>query len=407
MRLNRRHVLGAGGAGLAAWTLGFGYPARAAGEPFRIGALDSVTGAGSPYGEGMQKAILLAAEEVNAAGGAAGRKLEVFAEDDQTAPESGVLAVKKLIEVNKANAILGTWASAVVMAVAPIIDSAGLIHMTNAGTSALRPLDKKKLIFRYSSTSLRTGAVLGRALLAEGLTKVATMAINNASGLEVAKGAKDTVEAAGHKIVGEVVYEPNRPSYRSELQQVLAGNPQIIVMGSFLPDMTVIVREALQMGATARFIGPAWAANAKLIDSLGADATEGILTADYVSAIGSPAFSHFKERYMKVVGSDPTENYYAACAYDMVQVLALAMEAAGPAADTPAIAAAIPRIANPPGKAVSTFAEGKQLLAAHEKINYEGASGPIDFDADRDVKAQFKISVFRKGKVEFLRVISI
>jgi branched-chain amino acid transport system substrate-binding protein len=402
---DRRHVLTAGGLGIAATMLGLRLPTFAA-EPFRVGALNPVTGAGAPYGGTMQKAILFSAEEVNAAGGAAGRTLEILAEDSQTSPEAGVLAVKKLIEVNKVNAIVGTWASAVVMAVGPIIDNAGLIHMTNAGTSLLPTIDKKHLIYRYSATSLRVGEVLGKALLKDSLTKVATMAINNPSGLEVAQGAKEVIEGAGHKLVGEVVYEPNRPSYRSELQKVLIGNPQIIVMGSFLPDMTVVVREARQMGSDVRFIGPAWAANPQLIASLGAEATEGMLTADYVSALDSAAFKHFKTRFMEVVGSDPTENYFAACAYDMVQVLALGIEAAGASADTPAIANAFTRIANPPGKAVSSFAEGKKLLAAGEKINYEGASGPIDFDEKRDVKAAFKLSVFRNGKVEFLHVIS-
>ena len=70
------------------------------GNAFRIGALNPITGAGSPYGTGMQKAIQLAIEEVNAAGGASGRKLEGFYEDDQTQPQSGVLAAKKLIEIN-------------------------------------------------------------------------------------------------------------------------------------------------------------------------------------------------------------------------------------------------------------------------------------------------------------------
>ncbi|MFM7570979.1 MAG: ABC transporter substrate-binding protein, partial [Betaproteobacteria bacterium] len=61
--------------------------AQSAAPSFRIGALNPITGAGSPYGPGMQRAILMAAEEVNAAGGAGGRRLEVFAEDTQTKPD--------------------------------------------------------------------------------------------------------------------------------------------------------------------------------------------------------------------------------------------------------------------------------------------------------------------------------
>src|SRR5690606_18858833 len=73
--------------------------AQASSGTFRIGALNSITGSGSSYGVGMQKIIIAMAERINALGGAGGRKLEVFAEDDQTKPEAGVLAAKKLLDV--------------------------------------------------------------------------------------------------------------------------------------------------------------------------------------------------------------------------------------------------------------------------------------------------------------------
>src|SRR5207253_308254 len=107
--IDRRHLL-RGGAALGL-TVALPARARAAGDPFRIGALTPITGAGKPFGAGMQAAIRLAADAVNRAGGAAGRPLEVIAEDDQTAPAHAVLAAKKLIEVDKVQAIVGTWAS--------------------------------------------------------------------------------------------------------------------------------------------------------------------------------------------------------------------------------------------------------------------------------------------------------
>jgi branched-chain amino acid transport system substrate-binding protein len=76
-----RRALIAGGASALALAL-TGGPALSQSAPFRIGALNPVTGAGSPYGSGMQKLI----QAVNAAGGAGGRPLEVIAEDSQTTP---------------------------------------------------------------------------------------------------------------------------------------------------------------------------------------------------------------------------------------------------------------------------------------------------------------------------------
>ncbi len=403
MTWNRRQIIQSMGGLLSASSMMT--PALGT-EPFRVGALNDVTGAGSPYGSGMQKSIVFSAEEVNAAGGAAGSRIEVIAEDSQTSPEAGVLAAKKLIEVNKVRAILGTWSSAVTLAIAPILEAANVIHMTNAGTSTLAPLNKKGLIFRYSSTSERTGQSLAAGALDQRLQKIAIMAINNASGREVAAGAGEMLKKVGKIVLAEVIYEPNQPSYRSEIQRALTGGADVIVMGSFLQDMTVIAREVRQSGSDIKFVAPAWAVTPKLIEALGIEAAEGIMSADYVSSLESAGYAHFKKRFKDVTGGDADTQYYAACAYDMVQCLALAIEAAGPGADNVAVARKMWNVGNPPGRQTFSFAEGQKLLKAGEKVNYEGASGPLDFDERGDVKALFKLSIVKNGKIEFVRVIT-
>lgn len=401
MIISRRHVIQSIGAiGIAS-----SIPIRAsAADPIRIGALNPVTGAGSPYGSSMQKAILFSAQDVNAAGGAAGRMFEVISEDSETSPAAGFLAAKKLVEINEVRAVLGTWSSAVTLAVAPMLDSAGIIHMTNAGTSALAQANKAGLIFRFSAPSERTGVSLAQGAIAQGFKRIAIMGINNASGREVAEGARKALEAAGVEVVSEVIYQPDQPSYRSEIQQAVVGKPEVLILGSFLPDMTIIVREAIQSGANVKFMAPAWAVTPKLIEAIG-PGSEGIMSADYVSAHGTPAYSAFAKRFEDAVGSDPSGNYYASCAYDMVQSLALAFEAAGGSDDNTVIANALREVSSPPGQTVSSFAEGKRLLKEGEKINYEGASGPLDFDDKGDVEALFKLSVVSNGEVQQVRVL--
>jgi branched-chain amino acid transport system substrate-binding protein len=88
----RRAALAAGGAALVATLPGYG--AHAADAPYRVAALNPVTGAGGTYGGGMQKSILFALEEVKKAGGVDGRPIEVYAEDTQTSPDAAVLAVR-------------------------------------------------------------------------------------------------------------------------------------------------------------------------------------------------------------------------------------------------------------------------------------------------------------------------
>lgn len=398
MTLSRRELIH---SSLAA-ALAAGLPAAVfaqAGSVFRVGALNPITGAGSPYGPGMQRAILMAVEEVNAAGGAGGRKIEAVSEDTQTKPEAAVLAAKKLIDVNKVQAILGTWASGVSLAVMPLTDEANLIQMNVSGAPAISTLDKKDLVWRFQATNDRFGAAFAEIATKRGYKRPATMAFNNASGIGNTEGFRKAWEKRGGKVVASVVYEPGRPSYRSELQKVLAEKPDVIVTGSYLPDTTILLREWYQSGDKNAWIIPGWAANPDLIKALGAEVCEGIISVDSVSNESSGAFKRFDAAYMKALGVSALTNVYAPMAYDMVITLALAMEVAGPTATSAQISARIREVANPPGTPVATFAEGKALLARGQKINYEGASSKLDFDSFGDVTPDFGVSVIEKGQL--------
>ena len=175
-------------------------------------------------------------------------------------------------------------------------------------------------------------------------------------------------------------------------------------MGCFLPDLTIILRETLQSGANVKFFVPAWAVTPKLIETIG-PATEGIMTADFVSALDSDAFAQFSKRFKEVVARIPRTTTTRRAPMTWYRSLALAIQAAGPSADAKALAGTMRPVNNPPGTKVSSFAEGKKLLEAGQKINYEGASRRLDFDEKGDVKALFKLSVIKGGQMTQLRVL--
>lgn len=378
-------------------------------QTFRIGALNPITGVGGPYGSGMQRAILFAAEEVNAAGGAGGRRLEIFAEDTQTQPQAAVLAAKKLIEVNKVQAIVGTWSSGVSLAVIPLTNEANVILMHCSGAPALSvpPANAKGLGWRFQATNERFGKAFAEIAQREGFKRPATMAFNNASGIGNTEGFKKAWQAKGGKVLESVVYEPNRPSYRSELQKVLQTRPDVIVTGSYLQDTTIILREWYQSGQKVKWIIPGWAANPDLIKALGPDVTEGIISVDSVSNENARSYAHFGHKYQQATGQPAASNVYAAMTYDMVISLALAMEAAGPNATIQQINAKLREVANPEGDKVYTFADGKEMLAKGQKINYEGASSVLDFDQHGDVSPNFGVFFIEKGQLNRRYVVAI
>src|SRR5262249_61984397 len=117
--LTRRAALLTGAGVIAApfvvTTPGFGQTG-----PIKIAGLVSLTGSGSPFGPNSKLAHQAVVDQVNAAGGLLGRQLEYIAEDDPTSAEAGVRAARKLIEGDKAQAIMSAWAPPVGTAVAPL-----------------------------------------------------------------------------------------------------------------------------------------------------------------------------------------------------------------------------------------------------------------------------------------------
>ena len=102
-------------------------------QPIRIGIVIPLTGATSQFGATMSAAAKIAVSDVNAAGGVAGRPIEVLIEDDQSNPEAAVRAARKLIDVDKVVSIGGSYASAVTSAIAPLCYDSKTVLFTSSG----------------------------------------------------------------------------------------------------------------------------------------------------------------------------------------------------------------------------------------------------------------------------------
>ena len=101
----------------------------------------------------MMKAMQAVFEEVNKAGGVAGRRIETVVEDTQTNPEAAVRAARKLIEVDKASCIMGTWASAVTAAVAPVCWESKTFILTVSGSDTITQLPHQGFLVRTQPNS--------------------------------------------------------------------------------------------------------------------------------------------------------------------------------------------------------------------------------------------------------------
>ncbi|MCK4458341.1 MAG: ABC transporter substrate-binding protein [Methanosarcinales archaeon] len=116
-------------------------------DEIRIGAILPLTGEAAEYGEDAKLGIDLAVEEINAAGGINGKRIQVVYEDSQATPSQGVSAIQKLTTVDKVPVIIGAMASSVTLAIAPIAEENKVVLLSPA-SSAPQITEAGDYIFR-------------------------------------------------------------------------------------------------------------------------------------------------------------------------------------------------------------------------------------------------------------------
>ncbi|MFT3816687.1 MAG: ABC transporter substrate-binding protein [Rubrivivax sp.] len=397
--MNRRTVLGGAAAGLAAALLHRAALAQGSG-PLRIGVLIPLTGSTSQFGSSMGKAAQLAAEEINAAGGVKGRRIEIVTEDDQSNPEAGVRAARKLIDVDKVIAICGTYASAVTSAVAPLCWEAKVPLFTASGADSITALPHQGYIFRTQPTTFLQGTRAAQFAMELGARSVFFMGPQTPFAQSYLDTIAATMKKAGASGDG-LIYEDKKASYRSEVDRALKSSPDAIVFGGYVPDTAVVMRDLFRAGYEKRRIGFSFGVNPKLLEAAPADLLEGAY-----SLVGSAAVS--SQTYKRLVGKLKVESTdaYTCQVYDHINLVALALAAGGAAMNGQVIQAHVRAISqDPSGQPVDAAVDGIKLLAAGSKVNFDGASGPLEFADNGDVKGVFfRYEQIRGGKLVVTKI---
>ena len=397
--ISRRTLL-AGSAALAAaaWA-----PRRtgAQGVPIRLGTLTPLTGAGGAYGPSMRKAMEWVAGEVNGAGGVLGRKIELMSEDDQTNPEAAVRAARKLIDVDKVAAIMGTWASAVTTAVAPLCWESKTFLTTVSGSDTITQLPHLGYLVRTQpNTQLQIGK-LGEFILSLKFKRVFVLAAQTPFAAPSQKRLSEILPKGGSELVGGVIYDKDKTTFRSEIDQALRAKPDLIYLNGYTPDTTVVLKELFKAGYTGAKIAQGYAVNQKLLDSLPAEVTDGTYTATPSPAVDSAGY----KRLAKFLGAADLDPYSCQC-HDQISLVVLAIARAKGEATGTAICDTVRKISQGSGIKVDSAVAGLKLLAQGKDVNYEGASGPCDFTEIGDIlDCKIRFDQAQGGKFKFVKLI--
>ena len=296
-------------------------------EPFTIGVMESLTGAGETYGTVANQSKQMAADEINAAGGIDGRMLEFIVEDSKCNAADAIAAYHKLTDVDGVKIILGTSCSAAMLGVAPLAEADGVIlfsglasnpHIANAGD----------YIFRTQISDIEVGIATGNTLWADGIRTLATIT----EATDYAEGVRRTsvaqFEQRGGSVVAAEAYGSDVADFRTQLTKLFDAGPDALhVAPQSEFSAGTIMKQARELGYEGPIYAETIAVGTTALDIAG-DAATGLkaITADLDPANekAQEVLANFRERYDYV-----TLPWHLGSAYDDVYITAECLRQTG------------------------------------------------------------------------------
>ncbi len=352
-------------------------------DTIKIGEYASLTGKEASFGQQSHKGLTLAIEELNAAGGVLGKKLELITEDNQTKPGESATAVKKLISRDKVVALIGEVASGRSLEAAPIAQAAKIPMIAPAATNP-KVTQTGNYIFRVCFIDPFQGTVMAKFAQTDlKAKKVAVLSsVSNAYSVGLAKFFKETFTANGGIIVSEKNFSEGDKDFRAQLTAVKAAGADAVFVPSYYTEAALIARQARDLGINVPFFGgDGWVADQLL--EIGGEALNGCYYSTHFSPENQDlVVQAFVKKFKARWGANENPDAFAALGYDAAYVLVDAIKRAG-----------------------ST--EGPKLrdaLAATK--NFAGVTGVTNIDANRDASKPAAIIAIKKGKLEFLKTVA-
>ena len=327
-----------------------------------IGAVFAMTGPIASYGQESVNGIKMALEEVNQTP-INGKTLKVLVEDNKGEPVESANAVRKLIDINKVDLILGSVASSNTLASAPIAQAAKVPLLTPASTNEKVTMTGD-FIFRTCFTDNFQGVVMAKFAFTTLSKRKAAIIVDNSS--DYSKGLQKVFKEEFNRLGGAVIqdnftYTQKDTDFRSLLTKVKRANPDVIFLPGYYSEVGLILKQARQMGMEMPILGGDGWDSPKLQELAGPQGIKG----NYISSHFSPddvdpRVQKFVKDYMARYNEKP--GAMAALGYDAVLVIADAIKRAG-----------------------SSESSALQKALANT-VGFEGVTGAITIDANRNAQ---------------------
>lgn len=309
--------------------------AEPTGDPIVIGAIVSATGPGAALGEQERNVLEMMEAELNASGGILGRPVKIVVADDKTDAKEAVTEANRLIDQEKAVALIAATVSSSTLAVKEIAAQKGLPQIAMAAANDITDKAPMEWVWR---TPPKDALAAARALtyISESLqvTKVAVLHDENAFGSSGAAEIAKTAADYGLEIVATESYKTNDTDLSAQLTKIRGSEPEVLVVWGTNPGPALAAKNMKQLGMTVPYVGSHGIAN-KTFMELAGDAAEGVVfpagkltvPSSITDAKQKEVTEGFIALYQDKYGQAP--NTFAGHAFDAVMLLKTAIETAG------------------------------------------------------------------------------
>ncbi|MCE9626081.1 MAG: ABC transporter substrate-binding protein [Deltaproteobacteria bacterium] len=341
-----------------------------------LGEFASLTGTTATFGQSMNDGVQLALEDLNKNGGLLGKKVEIVVEDDQSKPDEAKTAVLKLIKQNEIKALIGEVASSRSLAAAPEAQKNKIPMISPASTNP-KVTQVGDYIFRACFVDTFQGSSMARFAYNDlNLRKVAILYdIKNDYSVGLMEFFEKTFKELGGEIVEKQSYSEGDIEFRAQLTAIKSQDPQAIYVPGYYTEVGLIARQARDLGINIPLMGGDGWDSVKTVE-IGGPAVEGSYYSNHYSAEDpSPVIQDFIKKYQAKFGKVP--DAMAVLGYDAANILFDAIKRAG-SSEGPKI---------------------RDAMAA--TANFQGVSGSITMDPQRDAKKKIVILKIEGGKVKF------
>ena len=288
-----------------------------------IGFMAPLSGPQALVGQDQYDGFMLAVEQLG--GKLGGQAASILKEDDQLKPEVGQQIVRKLIDKDKVDAIVGLSYSNVLMGSLPRLAESGVVAIaTNAGPSPVAGAQCKPNLFSMAWQNDGAAEAMGKFAQDRGIKRVYLMAPNYQAGKDMLAGFKRYYKG---EVVDEVYTQVNQPDYSAEIAQLQAAGPDAVFV--FYPGGMGInfVKQMSQAGLTGKLpLYSVFTVDGTTLPSLRDAAVGTTSAAMYDAALDTPEnrkfVAAFEAKYKR------TPSLYAAAGFDAANVLDLGLRKA-------------------------------------------------------------------------------